>query len=107
VKSLEDDPQSILTLYRRLIDFRRSHKALSIGSYVAVDTHQEHVFAYARHYRDERLAVVLNLGHESESVDLPDNGGGEILLSTHLDRAGERIAGRAAIRPDEGLIIKL
>jgi alpha-glucosidase len=107
VKTLTEDPASILTLYRRLIAFRRSHKALSIGGYVPVDTHQEHVFAYERRYQDERLIVLLNLGHEPETVTLPKERGGQVLISTHLDRDGERSDGAVHLRPDEGLIVKL
>jgi hypothetical protein len=56
----------------------------------------------------ERLIILLDLGHESETVVLPaDAGRGETLLSTHLDREGERVENSVQIRRDEGLIIKL
>ena len=107
VEKLKHDTRSILTLYRRLIAFRRQHRALSIGSFAAVPA-QDHVFAYERRYNDERLIVLLNLGHEPETVALPkDAGSGEMLLSTHLDREGERIRSSVQIRRDEGMIIKL
>jgi alpha-glucosidase len=107
VDKLRHDTRSILTLYRRLIEFRRAHRALSIGSYTHIRT-QDHVFAYERRYADERLMILLNLGHEPETVVLPeDAGSGEMLLSTHLDREGERIGSSIEIRRDEGIIIKL
>jgi alpha-glucosidase len=107
VEKLKHDTRSILTLYRRLIEFRRKHRALSIGSYVSIGT-QEHVFAYERRYGHERLMVLLNLGHGPETMALPaDAKQGRILLSTHLDRDGERITSAVQIRRDEGLIIEL
>jgi alpha-glucosidase len=107
VEKLKHDTRSILTLYRRLIAFRREHRALSIGSYASVPA-QDHVFAYERRYGDERLIVLLNLGHEAETVALPNDAGeGEMLLSTHLDREGERTGATVQIRRDEGVIIKL
>ena len=107
VEMLKHDPRSILTLYRRVIALRRAHRALSIGSYARVPT-QEHVFGYERRYGDERLIILLNLGHEPEEVTLPEDArSGEMLLSTHLDRDGEPTGPAVAIRPDEGVIIKL
>jgi hypothetical protein len=56
----------------------------------------------------ERLIILLDLGHEAETVVLPaDAGRAETLLSTHLDREGERVENSVQIRRDEGLIIKL
>jgi alpha-glucosidase len=107
VQRLRDDLGSILTLYRRLIEFRRRHRALSIGDYVAFET-GGHIFGYERRYGSERLAIALNLGHEAEAVELPERvGPGRVLLSTWLDREGERINSTLAIRPDEGVIIHL
>jgi alpha-glucosidase len=107
VEKLKHDTRSILTLYRHLIEFRRAHRALSIGTYTAIPT-QDHVFGYERRYKGERLIVLLNLGHESESVALPAGAGpGEVLLSTYLEREGERVDSAVRIRRDEGLIIKL
>lgn len=109
VAALKDDPGSILTLYRRLIEFRRRHRALSIGSYASVDTHtQEHVFGYERRYGHERLMILLNLGHQPETIALPEDArGGHILLSTNLDRDGEQVESVITIRRDEGLILTL
>jgi alpha-glucosidase len=107
VEKLKHDTRSILTLYRRLIEFRRKHRALSIGTYVSIHT-QEHVFGYERRYGNERLLVLLNLGHEPETIALPaDARESNILLSTHLDRDSERIESAVEIRRDEGLIIEL
>ena len=32
---------------------------------------------------------------------------GTLLLSTHLDRAGERVTGELSLRADEGVIVEL
>jgi alpha-glucosidase len=80
---------------------------LSIGSYASIHV-QEHIFGYERRYSNERLTILLNLGHQSERVPLPDDaGGGQILLSTYLDRDGERVESAVRVRADEGIIIKL
>jgi alpha-glucosidase len=69
---------------------------------------QEHVFGYERRHVGERLLVLLNLGHEPETVTLPDDATeGEVLLSTHLNRDGEGVGSTIDLRRDEGLIIRL
>ena len=105
MKALAEDPRSILTLYKRLIGLRRERLALSVGSYVRVMC-EGSVMAYERHHGNERLLVALNLGHEPESVPLRD-ACGTLLLSTHLDRAGEARSGRCDLRPDEGVVVEL
>jgi alpha-glucosidase len=102
VKVLAEDDRSTLALYKRLIDLRRRHRALAVGQYRQI-TCEGNVMAYERSDGAERLVVALNFGHGSESLPLGTHTG-EILLSTHLDRAGEKLTGRCDLRPDEGVI---
>jgi alpha-glucosidase len=104
VKSLAEDPASILTLYKRLLDLRRTRRALSVGDYVSVLC-ERNLMVYERRKGAERLLVALNFGHEPENVAL--TGGASVVLSTHLDRAGETLSGRCTVRPDEGVILAL
>jgi alpha-glucosidase len=107
VETLKQDPASILTLYRRLIAFRRRHPALGVGSYHPVETDGD-LFAYERRHRDERLLMALNLGHEPRTIPLLDAAPhGRILLSTMGDRDDEVVEGQLNLRPDEGLVVLL
>jgi alpha-glucosidase len=103
----EKQPDSILSLYRQLIEFRRQHRSLSIGRWI--DAHADgKVFAYERRHGPERLLVVLNFCHEPQTVSLPgDAEQGRIMLSTLLDRHDERVGPTVDLRMDEGLIIDL
>jgi alpha-glucosidase len=102
-QSLAGDPRSILTLYRRLIGLRRSRAALVAGAKRLVAAPHD-IIAYQRSEGTERLLVALNLAHEPRELPPVD---GTILLSTHLDRDDERLAGPVALRPDEGLIVDI
>ena len=59
-----------------------------------------------RAYAEQRCLVALNLGSQPQQVEL-DRAGirGQIILSTHLDRVGERLREPVALRPDEGVIV--
>jgi alpha-glucosidase len=105
VQALSQDPTSILTLHRRLIGLRRHHPALSVGSYAPLSMEGD-VLAYERRHENERILVALNLGQEPVAILLPDRmGAGRLLLSTLLDREGERVEADLALRPDEGVVV--
>ena len=98
------DPRSTLALYRRLIALRRAEPALAVGAYAPVPA-SGHVLAYTREAGGRRLLVALNLGGRAASLALA--GRGRALLSTHLDREGERLEGALALRGDEGVVVAL
>ncbi|MBW3599189.1 MAG: DUF3459 domain-containing protein [Planctomycetes bacterium] len=100
-----DDPQSMLTLYRRLIDLRRSQPALAIGDYHAIQGEGD-ILAYLRTDESSHFLVVLNLGsQECEFRSDYPIARGRIAVSTHLDRQGENVTGSVRLRPDEGVVI--
>jgi len=58
----DDDPASLLNLYRRLIRLRLDHSALGIGDYVPLATSNPAVAAYLRRDGERVALVVANLG---------------------------------------------
>ena len=97
------DDNSILSLYRQLIWYRKEHLSLSIGEYRAIDA-PENVFAYIRQYENEEHLLIFNFGNESQTVALPKSG--KIILNTHLNRSGD-VADAIEIEGDEGILLRL
>jgi alpha-glucosidase len=95
------DAKSMLALHRRLIALRRAEPALQTGDIRGVGTAGD-VLAYVR---GGRFRIVLNTGAEEARVALPPNG--TVLLSTRLDRERERTGRMVALRPHEGLIVRI
>jgi len=61
---------------------------------------------YRRQSEGRAITIALNLGAEPVSIASDAAGlSGEILLSTCLDRQGEKIRGALDLRGDEGVII--
>jgi alpha-glucosidase len=109
VEAERDDPHSILTLYRRLIDLRRGEPALEVGRWEPVEAEGD-VLAYVRRARagESGFLVALNLGSRHQALRCPPGArASAITLSTHLDRAGELIRDDLHLRPDEGVVIRL
>ena len=103
-----EDPKSILSFYRRLIDLRRRELALSIGDFKAVPQHGD-VLSYCRNHGDKQnYLIVLNFSSEQieyHSASVPQSG--VVALSTHLDRDAEVFDDTIMVRGNEGLIIEL
>jgi len=105
VDALARDPSSILTLYRRLIALRRESTALTLGSYARITANAD-LLAYERRAAGAVVLVALNLGHAQQTL-AREGLEGEVVLSTHLDREGERVSGHLALRADEGVIVRV
>ena len=102
VESLDLQPFSILSLYRRLLALRRKYEALRIGRYQTL-TFRDDVFGFARSLGQERLIVLLNFSHERRTVSL-ERDRATVLLSTVRDRSGERAASDLTLDPNEAVI---
>jgi alpha-glucosidase len=99
-----EDPASMLNLHRRLLTLRRSEPTLALGSYEPVEA-KDDLLAYARESDGRRLLIMLNLGHNPTTFEGPEIRG-RLVLSTHLDRDGERVDGGIGLRGDEGVIVE-
>jgi len=106
VASQQATAGSMLELHRRLIELRRSESALTVGNWAPVSAAGEFL-VYERSFDNRRLIVALNLGQHQRRLDLGSLGAGTVLLSTELDRQGEKVSGATSIRGAEGLIVAL
>jgi alpha-glucosidase len=105
VANLDADAASILSLYKALIGLRKKLPQLVSGDYVPVAAEGD-LLLYRRGSGGTTMVIALNLGAEPVSIASDAAGlNGEILLSTFLDRQGEKIRGALDLRGDEGVII--
>jgi alpha-glucosidase len=105
VANLDADSRSILSLYKALIDLRKKLPQLESGDYVPIAA-QGDLLLYRRGGDRQSIVVALNLGAEPVSISSKATGFcGKILLSTQLDRHGEKVDGALDLRGNEGVII--
>ncbi len=62
VAAQDDDPESLLNLYRRLIRLHTSEPALAQGTFTALKSSNITVGAYLRQHEDSAVLVALNFG---------------------------------------------
>jgi len=104
VAAQRDDPSSMFSFYRRVIQLRRGSPALRAGSY---RTHPAPggVFAYVRESEGERLLIALNFVDRPRRVSLPVDVA--VVLSTSGERAAGNLRSTFELGPDEGIVARL
>jgi alpha-glucosidase len=100
------NPDSILTLYQRIIALRRAEPALHAGCYRLVCATND-MLAYTRRAGTRRFLVALNLSEKPVQVPFPELSPARIVLSTHLDREGDACERSIDLRAEEGAICAL
>jgi len=110
----EQDPVSMLSLYRALSELRRAEPALHAGAYETVDAgpHAGEIYAFLRtppaDVSGDRFVVVLNLGNGARTLDLGAVGEtAEIAVATGMERTGRVNLSALGVAPDEGLVLRL
>ncbi|MGH3344987.1 MAG: alpha-amylase family glycosyl hydrolase [Carbonactinosporaceae bacterium] len=107
VAAQRDDTASMLSLYRRLIWYRKGSPALRWGDYQAVPCAPRGVLAYLRSAPEERLLVALNTTDRPRALDVGRLAAGtRVELSTDPGRhPGPVPGGTVELGPDEGVVI--
>ena len=103
VAAQADDPNSMLSLTRRLLRLRREHPALRSGGLELVDRTPPGTLQFVRALDGARLVVALNLTSDEVDVAVPQ---GRVRLATHPDRNGAATGPRLCLRADEGVVIE-
>jgi len=99
VETQDSDVESMLALVRSLLVVRKNTRVLLQGDY---QTYKSPPGAFA-YLRGSEVLVALNFTNQPRAMSIP---GGEILLSTRLDRYGE-VSRDLELRPHEGVIVQL
>lgn len=105
VAAQEHDPDSMLSLYRRLLQLRRERRELAVGTFIPVPADGD-VIAYVREDEEQRLLIALNLGGSPHYLE-HRHGRGRVLLGTHADRTDDSVDESLHLRANEGIVIDL
>ena len=103
VAELERDDNSILRLYRNLIQLRKAHATLVSGKLVDVAA-ENRVLRFERRKGKESFLVALNMSTQATQIAVES---GTVISSTHLDREGKQVSAQTDLRGSEGLLIRL
>jgi alpha-glucosidase len=99
-----NDPHSMLSLHRRLIQLRKSTPALVEGSYREFDRAPEDCLVFHRDTATQHIVVALNFTAEPREIALP---AGKVLLSTIDTRPADSTKSPLTLAPNEAVILIL
>lgn len=100
-------PNSMLSLYQRLIALRRKEQALSVGSYRPLVSDGD-LLAYVRDAdHGNRFLVALNLGPRPGLLSIEALGTGQVVIATESRRESERVSKRLILTGDDALVVRL
>jgi alpha-glucosidase len=107
VDCFRKDKRSLYWLYRRLIDLRRKHVALTAGSYKPLKASGD-LLLFCRELPDEQIIIALNMGAEPIAFSFADEIlSGQVLVSSFADRDGEEVRASIDLRGNEGVLLKV
>lgn len=100
VEAEEQDPDSVLNYYRKLVRLRKEYPVIQEGSIDFLCQDQEGIFAYERVLGKQRLVVYHNLTEAEIPLPMPvEVSEGTLLLENYPQKyAGERVV---SLRPYE------
>jgi alpha-glucosidase len=106
VAQQRDDPASMLSLYRSLLELRRE-PTLAVGWYAPMPARGS-LLAYLREHAGRRIGVVLNLGSEAAVWSVPEDiEASEVLLTASGHPFAGSLSGEVEIPGDEAIIFEI
>lgn len=84
VAAQEEDPDSLLNFYRKLVRFRRDNPVVLYGDYIEHEPKNKKLYIYERNYEGKKLLVVCSFTAEQVRFDAPEG----ILLDHALQVLG-------------------
>lgn len=103
----KEDPDSILSFYKRLISLRKQRPVIGEGTISFLETGNDRTLAYERALGEDKIAVFCNLGKEEQTVPIGKEWmGGKLLLENYRERRKAPEAGIFVMKPYEIMAIE-
>lgn len=99
------EPDSFLSLYKRLLALREQYAILRYGAFETFGELELDIFSFARRLDTQHVFVVLNFGNRPTNYLLPHAG--RVICSTHpVDYPALSREGELSLRPYEGVLVE-
>jgi oligo-1,6-glucosidase len=107
VATQEQDNNSCLNYFKRLVQLRKENLALVYGQYQLLDKANTHVYSYTRQLGKERFLVVLNFSGEKAITHTGIKVAAKMLLNNYHDGSVSLNNGDISLRPWQACVFKL
>lgn len=104
----EEEPNSVLSHFKRMTRLRKSNEVLIYGRYQLVDPGNERVYAYTRELDDTKVLVILNFTEEElvfESGELKNISKSDVLINNYTTT--EILDNSIRLKPYQAVLFKM
>ncbi len=106
VENEEGRRDSILSLYRGLIQLRKKYTILQYGDFEFIDSGNPKVLSYRRYFENKSIVVILNFSNNSEKVEISGLRDYSYLYSiSDLDNCDDTLSDILVLKAFEGFIL--
>lgn len=105
VSTQNEQPNSLLVLYKKLIQLRRTYTAVSMGEFNLINTHVKGVLIYERIHGKQKIHILLNFTPFTKRIVHMDYSNWGLLISTHLSTKKPK-KNLKFLKPFEGVVLK-
>jgi len=102
VRAALADPQSVFYYYQKLIRLRKDYDVISHGDIRMILDEHPQVLAYERMWQGEKLVVLNNFYGQETTVDLEDDGPGELLIGNYEE--SPKLSTKMVLKPYESVV---
>ena len=92
VEKQENDPDSLLNFYRRVIELRKTLPVVKDGEYIEYNKLSSHFYVYERKNKDSSILVIASFSKKARRFTVPsgiDLSKGKLILSNYNDCKSE------------------
>lgn len=106
VKEAQEDPNSVLNFYKKMLKFRRASKTLVYGDFQDLMPNDPNLFVYTRIMGDERFLVTLNFSDHNQTLKMPEGmTASECVICNYPDCV--KLGDELNLRPWEACLLRL
>lgn len=106
VEKEKNDPASMLSLYRSLLELRKNTPALQVGDYFPLGLLGQ-LMVFKRVLAEQEVLIAINFGEEKISYQPEAHLKGKILLSSSRRMENHEVSGSIELQGEEAVIVSL
>ncbi len=99
----QNDPNSILNYFRKMVKFRMDNPVLVYGDYELILPDNDQVYAYTRKLEEDKMLILLNFSSENVQIEIPEPIKDLELLTNNLDQVSAQ-GNNIQLQPYQALI---
>jgi oligo-1,6-glucosidase len=107
VENQENDKDSILNYYKKLIKLRKRNPTLVYGEYIDLRPTCNKIWLYERKLIDESLLVLINFTSDFQMVEIEEQYSNLMLEMSNYPDKNEVINNKISLKPFESILFKI